>query len=73
MTIAFKVNMPMSGSKERLKKALKDNINDITISDNGRVSIRREILLDAVKREFDKIDNGGIAVDGLKTKMVKVG
>ncbi|WP_337234223.1 hypothetical protein [Proteus terrae] len=73
MTIALRVNMPMSGSKERLKKALEDNINDITISNNGRVSIRREILLDAVKREFDKIDNGGIADNNRKAKIVKVG
>ncbi|EPY1189592.1 hypothetical protein ACW9QO_002186 [Proteus mirabilis] len=73
MTIALRVNMPMSGSKERLKKALEDNINDITISNNGRVSIRREILLDAVKREFDKIDNGGIADNNRKAKIAKVG
>ncbi|WGL95587.1 hypothetical protein [Arsenophonus nasoniae] len=46
----------MFDSKKRLKKALKENIGNYTISRDGHVASRREDILQAIAEQIEKLD-----------------
>ncbi|MDQ5989800.1 Uncharacterised protein [Acinetobacter baumannii] len=67
MTTVYKSKMTMSGSRDRLRKALLDNVGNYTITSDGRVLSDKETLISAFEKELEKI-NKILQANGNKAK-----
>lgn len=56
MTIVLNARLSMSNPRDRLTKALTDNIGNYTISRDGQVSSKRDVIHTAFVRELDNLD-----------------
>ncbi|MDR5610893.1 MULTISPECIES: hypothetical protein [unclassified Arsenophonus] len=54
MTDLYRSKMIMSDSKDRLRKALLENVDKYTISSDGRVLSDKSTLISAFKNELEK-------------------